>query len=493
MTVATPRLRPIARFPDLRPLIFPKSAVLVGVSERTSPGIVESVVGKGIPVFGVHPRRPAIAGLEMFARIAELPARPELALLLVGHRAIERAIDEALDAGVRAFIIPGLGNEAAAEAAPVTARVADRLRLAGAMAVGPNGMGVAVPSTASFWFGTVPATFVPGHVSVIVHSGSIGEALLALGPRIGFRAVVSPGAEIGADVADFCAYFAGDDGTRAVGLFLETVRRPEAFDDALALLGRSGKPVVCLKVGRSPAGAAAVLAHNGARPGSQAALDRQLHDHHVIVVDDYPAFLEVLEVLGRQRRPLGARLGGVSNSGGEAALLADHADDAGMPFRPLSGGLIGRLKQAFPNYAAPQNPVDAWAVDEPERVFPETLQLLAQSGEFDILVAQIDQSQFLGAPENDNALFITRALADAVAGTSIFAAVTSVQPGDPSPEVARLARDRDVALLRGSQNAMRALAAVARLSTSSSPSPYAGGPTSPSPAGGGGQGGGLHG
>jgi acyl-CoA synthetase (NDP forming) len=462
MTVAIPRLHPTARFADVRPLIFPKSAVLIGVSERTWPEIVESVLGKGIPAFGVHPRRPGLAGLEMFARIADAPARAELALLLVGHRAIERAVDEALEAGVRAFIIPGLGNEAGAEAGAVTARVAERLRQAGALAVGPNGMGVAVPAAASFWFGTVPATFVPGHVSAVVHSGSIGEALLALGPRIGFRAVVSPGAEIGSDVADFCAFFAGDDGTHAVGLFLETVRRPEAFDDALDLLERADKPVVCLKVGRSAAGAAAVIAHNGAQPGAQAELDRQLRDHHVIVVDDYPAFVEVLEVLGRRRRPGGTRLGGVSNSGGEAALLADHADSAGLPFRPLSSALIGRLKQAFSNYLAPQNPVDAWAVDEPERVFPETLRLLVQSGEFDILVAQIDQSQFLGAPENDNALFITRALADAVEGTTIFPAITSVQPGDPSPEVARLARERDVALLRGSQNAMRALAAVAR-------------------------------
>lgn len=462
MTVVAPTLRTRERFADVGRLIFPKSAVLVGVSERTTSGIAASAAGKGIPVFGVHPRKPTVPGIEMFASIEDLPVRPELALLLVGHRSIERALDEALAAGVTAFIIPGLGNEAAADALPVTARVAERLREAGAVAVGPNGMGVAVASAASFWFGTVPATFLPGHVSVVVHSGSIGEALLAVGPRIGFRAVVSPGAEIGGDVADFCAFFATDAGTRAVGLFLETVRHPQAFSDALALLRRADKPVVCLKIGRSRGGAAAVLAHNGAEAGSNREFGDLLHEHGVIQVHDYPAFLEVLEVLGRRRRPAGQRLGGISNSGGEAALLADHAEDAGMPFHPLSSALAQRLKDAFPNYVAPQNPVDAWAVDETERVFPGTLRILARSGEFDILVAQIDQSQFLGTPENDNALFITRALADAVEGTTIFPAVTSVQSGDPSPEVAGLARERDIALLRGSQNAMRALAAVAR-------------------------------
>lgn len=458
--------RPGDRFVDVRPLLFPASAALVGVSDRTMPEIIENATGKGTLVFGVHPRQPSVPGLAMFPRISDLPAPPELALLLLGHRTIEAAVDAALAAGVRAFIIPGLGSEAGAEGGRVTASLTERLRDAGAIAVGPNGMGVAVAGAPSFWFGTVPSTFVPGHVSVVVHSGSIGEALLAVGPRIGFRAVVSSGAEITTDVADFCAFFAEDEPTRAVGLFLETVRRPDAFEEALSALRRAHKPVVCLKIGRSSAGATAVLAHNGGIAGPDRAFSDLLRDHGVIEVDDYPAFVEVLEVLGQKRWPAGPRIGGVSNSGGEGALLVDHAVSAGIPFQPLSSAVTKRLRDAFPNYVAPLNPVDAWAIDDAERVFPGTLKVLAESGDFDILIAQVDQSQFLGAGENENALLITRALADAVEGTTILPAVTSVQTNDPSPDVARLARERDVALLRGSQNAMRALAAVARWSVS---------------------------
>jgi acetyltransferase len=322
-------------------------------------------------------------------------------------------------------------------------------------------MGVAVPGAASFWIGTVPPTFLAGHVSVVVQSGSIGEALLAMGPRVGFRCVVSSGGEVVTDVADYCRFFAGDGGTRAVGLFLEAVRRPSEFAASLALLANAEKPVVCLKVGRSPGGARAVLAHSGAVVGSDEAFSALLRGYGVIEVDDYPEFVEVLEVLGRQRRPTGRRVAAVSNSGGEGALLADHAEAAGIPFQPLSKTLAHRLAEAFPNYLAPQNPVDAWAIDDVEKVFPGTLELLAGSGEMDILLAQVDQSQFLGEPEAENAALITRALADAVEGTGIFPAVASVQPCDPTPSVAELARERDVAMLRGSRNAMRALSAVA--------------------------------
>jgi acetyltransferase len=195
--------------------------------------------------------------------------------------------------------------------------------------------------------------------------------------------------------------------------------------------------------------------------GSNEAFSAFLRGYGVIQVDDYPELIEVMEVLGRKRRPAGRRLGAVTNSGGEGALLADHAEAAGLPFHPLSGALSERLVEAFPNYIAPQNPVDAWAIDDVERVFPGTFQIMAASGDFDVIVAQVDQSQFLGEGETANALLTIRALAEAVEGTGIFPAVASVQPSDSGPAVAQLARQLDVAILRGSGNAMRALSAVA--------------------------------
>jgi acetate---CoA ligase (ADP-forming) len=447
--------------PDVRSLIFPRSAALIGASPQTAAEVIAGSAGRGIDVVAVHPRHKDVGGVTWYRSIGEVPFVPELAFMLVGHRAIEAAVAEALAAGVRAFIIPGLGNEAGGEGAPVAERVAKMALDAGAAVVGPNCMGVAVPDAASFWIGTVPATFKPGHVSAVVHSGSIGEALLAMGPRVGFRCVVSSGGEMARDVADFCAFFAGDEGTRAVGLFVESVRRPAAFMQSLELLARAEKPVVCLKVGRSPGGARAVLAHSGAIVGSDQAFSAMLRGYGVIEVEDHPEFVEVLEVLGRRRRPRGRRIGGVTNSGGEGALLADHAEAARMPFAQLSDSLSKRLSAAFPNYLAPQNPVDAWAIDDVERIFPGTLELLAESGEFDVLVAQVDESQYLGKPEAANAVLITSALADAAEGTNIFPAVTSVQTNDPPAAVAKLAAERDVALLRGSRNAMRALSAVA--------------------------------
>ena len=401
-------------------------------------------------------------GVECYPSVADVPFVPEVAFVLVGHSRIESVMADAIASGVRSFIVPGMGNEAGAEGPVVARRVADLAAEAGVGMVGPNCMGTAVPGGPSFWIGTVPDTFLPGPVSAVVQSGSIGEALIAIGPRSGFRCVISSGGEHVTDVADYCEFFARDEGTGAVALFLENVRRPDAFARSLGLLAEANKPVVCVKVGRSAGGARAVLAHSGAVVGSDVAFGALLRAYGVIAVDDYAEMVEVLELLARRRHRSGTRLGGVSNSGGEGALLADQAEAAGLPFAALSPPLVARLRESFPNYVAPQNPVDAWAIDDVEKVFPGTLELLAQSGEFDILVAQVDESQYLGEPEAENAALILNALADAVEGRPIFPAVTSVQTNDPPPAVARLAAARDVALLRGTRPGMRALSAVAR-------------------------------
>ncbi|HZU19826.1 MAG TPA: acetate--CoA ligase family protein [Gaiellaceae bacterium] len=447
----------------LRPFLEPRSLAIVGASDRggAHTAIAENARRGAASVWPVNPTRSEALGLPCFASVGDLPGRPDVVLLAVGHRRVEAAFEEALETGCRAFVLPGLGNEAGTEGAPVAAAVAARAREAGAAVLGSNCMGIAVPGGASCWIGSLPESFRPGHVAVVTQSGSIGEALTALGPRIGFRCVISSGAEIVRDVADYCALLADDEATAAVGLFLETVRRPAALARALELLAEAGKPVVCLKVGRSQAGARVALAHTGALVGSARAFSALLRRHGVIEVADFPELVETLEVLGCRRRPHGTRIAGVSESGGEAALVADAAEAAGLSFAPLPGDVAAALRGEFPNYVSPGNPLDAWGIDAVERVFPRSLELLARSGAFDILVAQVDHSQFRGDWEQDWARLIVQALADAVDGTAVFPAVTTVQTCDPRPELAELARMLDLPLLRGSGAAVRALARVA--------------------------------
>ena len=459
----------------VRSLLFPRSLALVGASPRNVEA-VETTLRSGVRAWAVNPNRDEVAGLRCYPSVSDLPETPETAFLLVNHERVESAFEEAAAAGVRAFVVPGVGAEAGTSATPTTERLASRARELGAAVLGPNCMGTYAPIGPAAWIGRAPTTTAPGHVGVLCQSGSIADAFLSLGGRIGLRCVVSSGVEAVTDAADFLSFFAEDEGTRAVGLFLETVRRPDAFVDALARCAEAGKPVVCLKVGRSEAAARAALTHTGALVGSGRAFSAVLRRYAAIEVGDFHELVEALEVLGRGRWPAGDRIAAISESGGECALLADQAEAAGIPFRPLPDDLAGRLLDEFPNYVSPGNPLDAWAVADETVVYPRSLELIAESGAFDVLLAQADLSQFRDETNDAWCELTLRTLARLRDRDGIFAAATTVHSADPPRRFQELARELDLALLRGPRDTMRALAAIVRRPAWRAPPPDEGAP-----------------
>ena len=57
-----------------------------------------------------------------------------------------------------------------------------------------------------------------------------------------------------------------------------------------------------------------------------------LRSHGVLQVDDLPEMIELLGVFSTACRPTGGRIGAVTESGAEAALLGDHAERNGLTF-----------------------------------------------------------------------------------------------------------------------------------------------------------------
>jgi acetate---CoA ligase (ADP-forming) len=444
----------------LEPMFNPASVAIYGISDRTSMRIAQNMTADGVPFYGINPTRSEACGVTCYPAIGDCPSVPEMVVMGVGHGRIEAAIEDVLSVdGVRAIITPGLGNEAGRHGPPVSARIGARVREAGVAMLGPNCMGIATPGYPSPWIGSLHPTFIPGPVATVVHSGSIGEILVSLGPRVGFRTVVSAGNEAVTDVADFVAHFAADPATRVVGLFLETVRRPAAFEDALRLLAEADKVAIVLKVGTSEMGAQAALAHTGALVGSDRSFSAMLRYYNAIRVDDFGDWVEHLEVFSRARPPRGRRIGAVTNSGGEGEYFADKAEQAGIPLKLFSEDLRARITAEFPNFAQVGNPADCWAIDDDRVVFPRVFQLMADSDEFDVLVSNIDHSQWLHGGERELAQNIAGDLEAAARGSDLFPCVITVTTADPPIEDIEWARRHDIPLLKGTLPGLRALAA----------------------------------
>ena len=133
-------------------LLFPHSIAVVGASPRND-AAVETVVASGVRAFGVNPNYDDVAGLRCYPNVAGLPEVPACAFLMVNHERVEQAFEEAAAAGVRAFVVPGVGAEAGAASKPTTERLAARARELGATLLGPNCMGFYVPGGPAAWNG----------------------------------------------------------------------------------------------------------------------------------------------------------------------------------------------------------------------------------------------------------------------------------------------------------------------------------------------------
>lgn len=438
-----------------------ETLAIVGASDRRGPqrAAIENVLATGARAWGVNPHRREVLGLECHPSLADLPEVPDLALLLLGAERLLAAAEEAVSAGVGALVVPGLGAEAGTGGRSVGERLAELADVHEVPIIGPNCMGIANPLGTSAWIGTLGKELRGGRVATVVQSGSVGEALCALGPRVGFRCIASVGVELNRDIADWCAALADDERTAAVGLFIESVRRPAALHAGLERLAEAGKPVVCLRVGKSSAGARATIAHTDAVLTPERAFAAMARSTNLIEAHDYAEFVEMLELLGRGRTPRGTRFAAVTQSGGEAALLGDLAAAAGAPMLDFSPQLKERLAAEFPPDMPVQNPLDGWVIDDTFAVYGRVFEAIADSGEFDALIVQLDQSPFVGQLERDVSEAITRELS-AIAGSGTLPVLLSMSNSEPIPEVRALTDEFDMPLLRGSAAPISALAKV---------------------------------
>src|SRR5690349_5260228 len=242
----------------LAQLFAPRSIAVVGGSPRaTSPGraVLKNLRGGGFggAIHLVNPHYDSIEGVAAVKSYAALPGTPDIAVIAVPPPAVASVVRDAAAKGTAAAIIltAGLGHGAGS----IAAACEQAARAAGMRIVGPNCLGVLVPRAklnASF----AASTPQPGDLGVISQSGAIATGLVewAALRGIGFSAIVSIGDSLDVDFADLLDHFAVDRGTRAILLYIESVKDARKFMSAARAAARA-KPVLVVKSGRHAEGA----------------------------------------------------------------------------------------------------------------------------------------------------------------------------------------------------------------------------------------------
>jgi acyl-CoA synthetase (NDP forming) len=364
----------------LRALFEPRSVAVIGASRtpgKVGHAVVANLIGVGFEglIFPINPAGGAIAGRACLRVIAELPDGVDCAMLVVPASETVEALRACADKGVRTAII-GASGFAETGTAEGRARQDDLTAIArrtGMRLIGPNTNGI-YNATARFSLGYNAAhayAIAPGPVSIISHSGALFGGLVrtlsAFG--VGLAKFVPVGNEADLDMLDILDYCIEDEATGVIGLAIEALGSGERFRHLAIKAARHGKRIVALKVGRSPVGIGAALAHSSRLAGGARAYEALFAACGVASVRSVEALAATCALLVRQpERPVDPRIVCVSTSGAGGALLADHAaerdlslaGDASGEWDGSAGDAIARL----PARGHLRNPIDVGSLTE---------------------------------------------------------------------------------------------------------------------------------
>ena len=234
----------------LDPLLRPARIALIGASERAgSPGatLADMVINSDFAgeVFLVNPRSREILGQTCYPTIESLPSTVEHVVIALGNAQLESALEASIAHGARAATIYSSGVLDDDSEPKLIQRLTGMARAAGIHVCGLNGMGF-YNVGADLYAGIFPrsAEIIKGEISYIAQSGSAFTTLAHNGCRLGFNLCVSAGNEMTTTVADYMDWSLEQPDTRVIGLFLETIRDPQAFVAALEKANRKNIPVV---------------------------------------------------------------------------------------------------------------------------------------------------------------------------------------------------------------------------------------------------------
>ena len=460
---------------DLRPLFAPRSIAVVGASPRS--WIAETVrdnlrvMNSATRCHFVNPNYGDLHGQPCYPSLDALPERPDVAIVALNPLRAAMVTRDAAAAGIPAVIIPGGGVvEGGEAAAAMQAEVAAIAREHGLALVGPNCMGVIdLTANAATYIGNVSPWLPRGGVAGIAQSGSVTDAFVQSGSRVGFSRIISCGSEVVLDVCDYLAYCLDDPETTSVILFVEGFKRPERF---LALADRAlelGKPIMAVKVGRSQQAQTAAIAHSGSLAGEARVTDAALDAAGVIRCVDLDELLETAELVEGVRRTgrrVGrGRTGVVTVSTGEGSLIADLASQTGVDLPPIPPTAREQIMAVLPTMGYVGNPLDPWGAADPQTAYGIAFEAMAGSGAYDVLVL-VHDFPYRSAPSevataNDVTLQLLAATRDRPEILPVYVSLTS---GEPPPETKAVldGRGDGVPLLRGTVEALRAIAGVAR-------------------------------
>jgi acetate---CoA ligase (ADP-forming) subunit alpha len=366
----------------LYPIINPRSIVFFGASNRFSAmgtNQLSSLKALGFEgkIYPIHPHEQRVLDLEAYPSVLDLPAVPDLAVMVLPTRIVPEVMEACGQKGIRhAIVVSGGFKEVGAEGAELEKELSAIAERYGICFLGPNCLGVVNPAH-RFNVTFLPFEGRPGFIGLASQSGSLITQMFGYLSRLGlgFSSGISVGNEAQLDIVDGMKYLAACPNTRVLGLYIETIRRGRAFiETARSIVPH--KPIVAFYAGGSEAGRRASLSHTGAMAGPDPIYNGVFRQSGVIRAASITELFDFCGVLGSAARPNGNRVIVQTHSGGPGAAAADACSRAELILPEISQKTLEKLTPLVPHTGSVSNPVDLTFTKNPLDYFaaiPDTL------------------------------------------------------------------------------------------------------------------------
>jgi len=376
----------------LKAIMDARSIAFLGASNNpTTMGTIQIVHllrgGYKGKIWPVHPTEKTVLGVPAHQHVADLPEVPELAVLVLPTRIVSDILDECGEKGIKhAVVVSGGFKERGEEGRALEEKLKAVAKKHGIRFVGPNCIGV-INAHRSMNFTFFAYALGPGPMGIMSQSGTyVTQVLSHLENRgMNYSKAVSLGNEANIDIVDGISYLGEDPDTKAIALYIETIRRGKEFIEAAKRVSLK-KPIVAYYVGGTEAGARSCVSHTGAMGGNDLIYDAVFKQCGIIRAPTVEHLYDWTWALATTPLPKGRRVAIVSHSGGPVTSMADACSRHNIEVPVLSKETQEKIAPFVPRTGSTQNPVDLTFSMNPSVMACDIPQAIFESGEVDAVL-----------------------------------------------------------------------------------------------------------
>lgn len=446
---------------DLTRLLQPQTIAIVGGGSWAQ-NVQAQCRALGFPgqIWHVHPT----AGDA--AKVTDLPHAPDAAFIGVNRHASIHVVGDLAEMGAGGAVCFASGfSEAAQEDANATDLQHDLLCAAKDMPIiGPNCYGVLnYLDGAALWPDQQGGQRVERGVAVITQSSNIALNLTMQRRGLPLAYVLTAGNQAQTGLSQLGRAVLNDPRVTALGLHIEGIDDLANFQNMAHHAAKLGKPIVALKVGASAQAQQATISHTASLAGSDAGARALLRRLGIGQVTSLAVLIEALKILHVTGPLASHRIASLSCSGGEASLMADLGQMAGVDFPPLTTTQTGNLRTALGPMVALANPLDyhTYIWNDQDAMTRTFTAMMGADLALGVLVLDFPRGDRCTAHEWDQAI---EAAAKTHHATGRPMAILSTLPETMPEQVAQQLIQRGLIPLSGMTEGLEAVHACATLS-----------------------------